>query len=148
MSWQENLIKDDAGIRKLLADTKRVAVLGMRGEDYPFKAAFYVPQYLVSAGLEVIPVPVHPPLAEQILGQETYAQLADIPGVVDLVNVFRRAEDINAHLEDILAKQPKAVWFQSGIRNDAAAERLAQAGIKVVQDRCLMIDHRRASPFD
>ncbi len=148
MSWQENLIEDDAGIRELLAETKRVAVLGMRSEDYPSKAAFYVPQYLVSAGLEIIPVPVHPPLAEKILGQKTYARLADIPGGVDLVNVFRRAEDINAHLEDILAKQPRAVWFQSGIRNDAAAERLAQAGIKVVQDRCLMIDHRRAAPFD
>jgi len=59
------------------------------------------------------------------------------------VDVFRRAEDIDAHLEDILAAKPGAVWFQSGIRNDAAAERLARAGIKVVQDRCLMVDYRR-----
>jgi predicted CoA-binding protein len=148
MDWQDNLIEDTEGVRELLSGTKRVAVLGMRGEDYPFKAAFYVPQYLVSAGLEVIPVPVHPPIAQTILGQKTYSQLADIPGEVDLVDVFRRAEDINAHLEDILAKQPAAVWFQSGIRNDAVAEKLARAGIKVVQDRCLMVDHRRFAPFD
>jgi predicted CoA-binding protein len=147
MDWQDNLIDDSEGIRELAVESKRVAVLGMRGEDYPFKAAFYVPQYLVSAGLEVIPVPVHPPIAEKILGQKTYRQLADIPGEVDLVNVFRRAEDINAHLEDILAKKPAAVWFQSGIRNDAAAQKLAEAGIKVVQDRCLMVEHRRATPF-
>lgn len=147
MDWQENLIEDDKGVRELLAGTKRVAVLGMRTEEYPFKAAFYVPQYLVSAGLEVIPVPVHHPDAAAILGQKTYPSLADIPGEIDLVDVFRRAEDINGHLEDILAAKPKAVWFQSGIRNDAVAEKLAQAGIKVVQDRCLMVDHRRYAPF-
>ncbi|HEU4795347.1 MAG TPA: CoA-binding protein, partial [Pyrinomonadaceae bacterium] len=65
-----------------------------------------------------------------------------IPVDVDLVNVFRRSEDVPAHVEDILAKMPKAVWLQSGIRNSAVAETLAQAGIKVVQDRCLMVDHR------
>jgi predicted CoA-binding protein len=68
--------------------------------------------------------------------------LVDIPGEIDLVDVFRRAEDIGAHVEDILAKQPRAVWFQSGIRHDEIAERLARAGIKVVQDRCLMVEHR------
>lgn len=141
-NWQDNLIKDTRGISELLARTKRIAVLGMRTEDYPSKPAFYVPQYLISAGFEVIPVPVHHPDAVSILGQKVYHKLTDIPGEVDLVNVFRRAEDINGHLEDILAKRPKAVWFQSGIRNDKAAEKLAQAGIKVVQDRCLMIDHR------
>lgn len=143
MSWQENLIVDSAGINDLLARTKRVAVLGMRPESHSYKPAFYVPQYLIGAGLEVIPVPVHHPEATYILNRKVYHKLTDIPGEVDLVNVFRRAEDINGHLEDILAKKPFAVWFQSGIRNDAAAEKLARAGIKVVQDRCLMIDHRR-----
>jgi hypothetical protein len=60
-----------------------------------------------------------------------------------LVDVFRRPRDIDAHVEDILTKKPKAVWFQSGIRNDAVASQLAAAGIKVVQDRCLMVEHRR-----
>lgn len=140
--WQDNLIKSEEGVRQLLAHTRRVAVLGMRTEGYPHKPAFYVPQYLHSAGLEVVPVPVHHPEATHILGQKAYHKLTEIPGEIDLVDVFRRAEDIDAHLEDMLAKKPAAVWFQSGIRNDRAAERLARAGIKVVQDRCLMVDHR------
>jgi len=142
-SWRENIIETDEEIGQLLAHTKRVAVLGMRTEGYSYKPAFYVPQYLISAGLDVIPVPVHHPEAEAILGRKAYRKLTDIPGSVDLVDVFRRSEDINAHLEDILAKRPAAVWFQSGIRNDEAAARLARAGIKVVQDRCLMVDYRR-----
>jgi predicted CoA-binding protein len=68
--------------------------------------------------------------------------LIEIPENVDLVNVFRRSADVAKHTEDILAKMPKAVWLQSGIRNDAAAETLAKAGIKVVQDLCLMVEHR------
>jgi predicted CoA-binding protein len=142
-NWRENLIESEEGIRELLAHVRRVAVLGMRTEAHPNRPAFYVPQYLVSAGLEVIPVPVYHPDATSILGQKTYQRLADIPGDVDLVDVFRRAEDIGGHLDDILAKRPGAVWFQSGIYNDEAAERLARAGIKVVQNRCLMVDYRR-----
>jgi len=142
-NWRENLIEDADGLRRLLAETRRVAVLGMRPESHSTRPAFYVPQYLHAAGLEVVPVPVHHPEAETILGQQVYFKLADVPGSIDMVDVFRRAEDIDAHLEDILAAKPKAVWFQSGIRNAAAAERLARAGIKVVQDRCLMVDHRR-----
>ena len=142
--WRENLIDDAQAIRELLAQTRRIAVLGMRTEEHAGRPAFYVPQYLVAAGLEVVPVPVHHPDAAFILGQKTYHKLSEIPGEIDMVNVFRRAEDIPAHLEDILAKRPKAVWFQSGIRHDPVAETLARAGIKVVQDRCLMIEHRMA----
>lgn len=142
-SWRQNLIESEEGVRQLLAHTRRIAVLGMRTEGYPYKPAFYVPQYLHSAGLEVIPVPVHHPDATHILGQKAYHKLTEIPGEVDLVDVFRRSEDIDAHVADMLAKRPAAVWFQSGIRNDRAAELLARAGIKVVQDRCLMVDHRR-----
>jgi predicted CoA-binding protein len=141
-SWRDNLIEDEAGVRALLAETRRVAVLGMRTEEHAMKPAFYVPQYLASAGLEVVPVPVHHPQAQAILGAQVYFKLADIPGRIDIVDVFRRAPDIDAHLDDIIAARPVAVWFQSGIRNDRAAERLARAGIKVVQDRCLMVDYR------
>ena len=143
MDWRENLIKDESELRELLTSAKRVAVLGIRSEEHSSRPAFYVPQYLASAGLEVIPVPVYDLHVKEILGRKVYHKVADVPGEVDIVDVFRRAEDIPPHLEDILAKIPKAVWFQSGIRNDAAAERLARAGIKVVQDRCLMVDHRR-----
>lgn len=141
--WKKNLIEGLDGVRQVIATTKRVAVLGIRSEQRGSRPAFYVPQYLASAGLEVIPVPVYEPNVQEILGQKVFRRLVDIPGEVDLIDVFRRAQDIPAHIDDILAKMPKAVWFQSGIRNDEAAERLARAGIKVVQDRCLMVDHRR-----
>lgn len=143
MDWQENLIADERSIRELLASTRRVAVLGIKTEKQADQPAFYVPQYLLSAGLELIPVPVYYPEATEILGRKVYRRLAEVPGEIDLLDVFRRPADIDQHLEDILAKRPKAVWFQLGIRNDPAAERLAREGIKVVQDRCLMVEHQR-----
>jgi predicted CoA-binding protein len=142
MSWQENIITDGNRIRELLAETKRIAVLGIKTEQQSYQPAFYVPRYMASAGFEIIPVPVYYPEVTEILGQKVYRKLMDVPGEIDLINVFRRSHDINQHIEDILGKKPKAVWFQSGIRNDAAAEKFAQAGIKVVQDRCLMVEYR------
>lgn len=141
-NWQDNIINSVAGIQALLADTKTIAVLGIKTEQQSNQPAFYVPSYLVGAGFQVIPVPVYYPQVTEILGQKVYRKLNEIPGEVDLVNVFRRSEDVPAHLEDMLAKKPKAVWMQSGIRNTQVAESLAQAGIKVVQDRCLMVEHR------
>jgi uncharacterized protein len=141
--WRSNIVEDVEGIRQVLLATKRVAVLGIRSEKDCTRAAFYVPQYLISAGLQVIPVPLHDLKVHKILDQRVFRRLTDIPGELDLVDVFRRSEDIPAHVDDLLAKRPTAVWFQSGIRNDEVAEALAHAGIKVVQDRCLMVDHRR-----
>jgi predicted CoA-binding protein len=140
--WRENIIETDAGLRELLAETRRVAVLGMKTEAQSFQPAFYVPQYMAAAGFDVIPVPVYYPEATEIMGRKVYRKLSDVPGQIDMVNVFRRSQDVPPHLEDILAARPKSVWLQSGIRNDGAAERLARAGIKVVQDRCLMVEHR------
>lgn len=122
--------------------TRRVAVLGIKTADQASQPAFYVPEYLHSAGFDVVPVPVYYPHATAILGKRVYRRLTDIPGDIDLVDVFRRSHDIYGHVEDMLAKKPKAVWFQSGIRNDDVAEKLARAGIKVVQNRCLMVEHR------
>jgi predicted CoA-binding protein len=139
---RENLIEDEAGIQELLKGTRRVAVLGIKTEEQAGQPAFYVARYLVEAGLDMVPVPVYYPNVTEILGRKVYRRLVDVPGEIDLVDVFRRPEDIDAHVDDILAKKPKGVWFQLGIRNAAAAERLAGAGIKVVQDRCLMVDHR------
>ena len=141
--WRNNIVEDVEGIRQVLLATKRVAILGMRSEKHDTRPAFYVPRYLLSAGLHVIPVPVHELEMDKILGQPVFRRLTDIPHEVDLVDVFRRSEDIPAHLDELLAKKPRAVWFQSGIRNDKIAESLARAGIKVVQDRCLMVEHRR-----
>ncbi len=138
-----HLLTEEAQIRALVQRIRRVAVLGIKTEKQSGQPAFYVPQYLVTAGLQVIPVPAYYPEVTEILGQRVYRTLAEIPGELDLVDVFRRPEDIDAHVEDLLQKRPKAVWFQLGIRNDGAALRLAEAGIDVVQDRCLMVDHRR-----
>ena len=140
--WKRNIITDEAGLKALLANTKRVAVLGIKTEAQSGQPAFYVASYLDSAGLEVVPVPVYYPDVTQILGRPVYRKVADIPGELDMVNVFRRSEDVAPHLDDILAKKPKSVWMQLGIRNDEVAEKLARTGIKVVQNRCLMVDHR------
>ncbi|HEX8685349.1 MAG TPA: CoA-binding protein, partial [Pyrinomonadaceae bacterium] len=109
--WRENLITTDEGLRALLAETRRVAVLGIKTERQAYQPAFYVPQYLAAAGLEVVPVPVYYPEVTEILGRKVYRKLADVPGPVDMVNVFRRSEDVPPHLEDMLAAKPKSVWF-------------------------------------
>ena len=135
MTWQDNLLSTPEQIRSLIYHTKRIAVLGIKTDAQSDQPSVYVPQYMQRAGYEIIPVPVYYPEATMILGEKVFRRLADIPGVVDMVDVFRRPPDINAHIDDILAKQPKSVWFQSGIRNDSAAEIFAKTGIKVVQDR-------------
>ena len=126
----------------MLRTARTIAVLGIKPESRAKQPAFYVPKYMANEGYDVIPVPVYYPHVTEILGRKVYRRLVDVPQDIDLVNVFRRAEDIPNHVDDILAKRPKAVWFQLGIRNDMVAEKLAQAGIKVVQDLCLMIEHR------
>jgi len=139
--WQSHLIEDDEGVERLLRATRRIAVLGIKLE--PWQPAHYVPDYAKRAGMEIVPVPVYYPEATEILGERVYRAVADIPGDVDMVNVFRRPSDIPKHLDDIIAKRPKSVWFQLGIRNEEAAERLAREGIDVVQDRCLLVELRR-----
>ena len=139
--WQSHLIEDDSGISRLLAGTRRVAVLGIKTRESR-QPAYYVSEYAQRAGLEIVPVPVYYPEVTEILGQPVYRTVAAIPGAVDMVNVFRRPKDIDAHVDDILAKAPTSVWFQAGIRNAAAAERFARAGIDVVQDRCLLVELR------
>lgn len=133
--WQDNLIDSDSELAAILEETKRIAVLGMKTEAQGGQPAFYVPRYMAEAGYEIVPVPVYYPDVFEILGEPVYRTLAEIPEPVDMVNVFRRAKDIPPHLPDILAAKPRVVWIQTGIRNDAVAEALARAGIKVVQDR-------------
>ncbi len=124
----------------------RVAVLGIKTEAQADAPAFYVPAFLAGAGVEVVPVPVYYPDVRTILGQPVHRRLRDVPGPVDLVDVFRRPSDVPAHVPDILEKRPRAVWLQFGIRNDQAAEALAREGILVVQDRCLKVEWRRLVP--
>lgn len=141
--WKENLVTDGAGIAAMLHDTRTIAVLGIKPESHADQAAHYVPAHMDAAGYEVIPVPVYYPDVTEILGKPVFRSLAAIGRPVDMVNVFRRPNDIPPHVDDILAAKPKFVWLQLGIRNDAAAQRLAEAGIKVVQDRCLMVEEGR-----
>jgi len=140
--WREHLLESSAQIRALLERTRRVAVLGIKTAASG-QPAYYVAEYAQSAGLQIVPVPVYYPDATEILGEPVYRTVAAVPGDVDMVNVFRRPADIPRHVDDILAKRPASVWFQSGIRNDEAAEQLARAGIDVVQDRCLLVELRR-----
>lgn len=142
MDWQDNLLTTDAQIKELLEHTKTIAILGIKPESHADQPAFYVPKYLADAGYDIIPVPVYYPDVTEILGKPVYRDLTQIPGEIDLLNVFRRSEDVSKHMQDILAKRPKAVWFQLGIRNDDVAKELAEAGIKVVQDACLLVVHR------
>lgn len=144
--WRENILTDDAKIRDLLHATKRVAVLGIKTEEQSNQAAYYVPSFLAGRGVEIVPVPVYYPDAKEILGAKVYRKVADVPGEVDIVDVFRRPSDVPVHVDDILRKKPRAVWMQAGIRNDEAAEALAKAGVLVVQDRCLMVEWRRLGP--
>jgi hypothetical protein len=139
--WRRHLLERDSDIAALLRRVRRIAVLGIKTEDSG-QPAYFVPRYAQRVGFEIVPVPVYYPTVTEILGEPVYRKVADVPGEIDLVNVFRRPRDIPPHVDDILAKRPKAVWFQSGIRNEEAAERFARAGIDVVQDRCLMVELR------
>ncbi len=122
---------------------ERRAVLGMKPDSHADQPAHYVPAHMAAAGYEVIPVPVYYPEVTQILGKKVYRKLTEIGRPIDMVNVFRRSKDIDQHVDEILAVRPKSVWFQLGIRNEEAARRFAEAGIKVVQDRCLMVEEGR-----
>jgi uncharacterized protein len=135
MGWQDNLLDAPQQIRDLIGHTKRIAVLGIKTDAQADQPSVYVPMYLQKAGFKIIPVPVYYPEATVILGEKVYRKLIDIPGDIDMVDVFRRSHDVAGHIDDVLAKRPNSVWLQSGIRNDAAAEIFAKAGIKVVQDR-------------
>jgi uncharacterized protein len=135
MNWQENILSSAEQIRDLILQTKRIAVLGIKTDAQADQPSVYVPMYMKKAGFEIVPVPVYYPDATVILGEKVFRRLIDIPDEIDMVDVFRRSHDVAGHIDDILAKKPNSVWLQSGIRNDAAAEIFAKAGIKVVQDR-------------
>lgn len=123
---------------------RRIAVLGIKTEAQAGQPAYYVPAHLAAAGVEIVPVPVYYPEATEILGRPVVRTLAAIEGPIDLVDVFRRPSDLEAHLPDLLAKRPPVVWLQQGIRHEGFARTLTDAGIRVVEDRCLMVEHRLA----
>ncbi|HYB42662.1 MAG TPA: CoA-binding protein [Candidatus Methylomirabilis sp.] len=141
--WRDNLVTSREGVARIVRESRRIAVLGIKTEAQRGLPAFYVPEYLLGAGYDIVPVPVYYPEVTEILGRRVYREVSAVPEPVDMVNVFRRPHHIPPHLPDIIRSRPKAVWFQLGIVNDSAAEALARAGICVVQDHCLLVEHRR-----
>ena len=141
--WRQNLVTSSEAVTRILNEARRIAVLGIKTEAQRHKPAFYVPEYMLRAGYDIVPVPVYYPDVTEILGRTVYRLVSDVPPPVDMVNVFRRPHDIPPHVPDIIAARPKIVWFQLGIVNEEAAETFARAGIRVVQDRCLLLEHRR-----
>jgi predicted CoA-binding protein len=140
--WRVNLIDDDDGLGRIFRESRSVAVLGAKIDRAA--PAYYVPAYLSGRGYRI--QAVNPVFAgQELFGATVRGALSDLPGPVDVIDVFRRPEYLPGHAREILALpwRPQVVWFQLGIRNDAAAEQLARAGIRVVQDRCMMPDHRR-----
>ena len=115
---------------------KRIAVVGM--SDDPDRPSHGIGGYLLAHGYEVIPVnPSH----DAVLGKKCYGSLADVPGEIDLVNVFRRPEFCADVTREAIAAGAKGVWLQAGIRNEEAGRLAAEAGIGFVQDRCIMVEH-------
>ena len=131
-----SLVEDDAGIAAIARACRVVAVVGMKDETRSWEPAYAIPRMMVDRGIEVIPV--NPTIA-QSMGRRAYPRLADVPDAYDLIDVFRRPDRIPALADEILAlpRLPEVVWLQTGIRNDAAARKLSDAGIDVVQDACL-----------
>ena len=140
--WRGLIVDEDQGLSAIFREAKTVAVLGAKADSS--EPAYYVPAYLHARGYRIRPV--NPRFAGRRLHEvETVASLRDLTEPVDVIEIFRRPEYLPGHADEILALpwRPKTVWFQLGIRNDAAAEKLARAGIRVVQDRCMMPEHRR-----
>jgi predicted CoA-binding protein len=140
--WSRNFVTTDEGLRAIFSEVKTVAVLGAKAQAS--EPAHYVPAYLATHGYRI--VPVNPTLAgHPLFGRPVVPTLAHLEEPVDLIEVFRRSEHLPGHAREILALswRPRVVWFQLGIRNDRAAEVLARAGLRVVQDRCMMPEHRR-----
>jgi predicted CoA-binding protein len=129
---------DDEAIRRLLEKVRRIAVVGLSPK--PHRDSHRVARYLLESGYEIVPVY---PREEQILGQRVYRRVQDVPGAVDLVDVFRRSEELPEVIDDALAARAGALWLQLGCIDESGARRARDAGLTVVMDRCLMVEHAR-----
>ena len=125
-------------IRGLLERVRRIAVVGLSPK--PYRDSHRVARYLLERGYEIVPVY---PREEEILGQRVYRRVQDIEAAVDLVDVFRRSEGLPAVIDDVLAARAGALWLQLGCIDEPGALRARAAGVVVVMDRCVMVDHAR-----
>ena len=140
MSWHANVIDNDEQIRQILKQSRTIAVVGIKDETREYEAAHSVPAYLYKHGYKIIPVT---PVYKSFFGIPTVPSLLDIKEPVDIVQVFRAPANIPPHAEEALRLKPKVFWMQTGIRHQQAAHKLAAAGILVVQDHCMYMDHLR-----
>ena len=132
------IITGDADIKAVLTSSKTIAVLGLSPK--PGRDSYQVAAYLKDRGYTVIPVR---PAQAEILGEKAYPSLDDVPGPVDIVDVFRSSEQILPHAHEALRRKPGTFWMQEGIENREAAALLTAAGIDVVMDRCIKREHAR-----
>ncbi len=142
MSWHEYLVEDDERLRRILKSVKKIAVIGIKDENHANEAAHSVPKYLQQHGYEILPVN---PKCDTVFGKKCFASVSEITEPVDAVLIFRRPGNVPQHADEILSMEhkPAVVWMQSGIRNMEAAHKLAKAGIQVVQDHCMYMEHLR-----
>jgi len=127
----------DEQIREILL-LKKVVVVGM--SQHPQKDAHLVPKYLAENKYDIIPVN---PYAKEILGKKSYSKISDVPGSIDIVDVFRPSDQVMSIIQDAINKKPKVIWLQEGIHNQEAENLARDAGIKVVFNRCMLAEHRR-----
>jgi predicted CoA-binding protein len=137
--WREHVLESTTEITRTLERVKRVAVIGIKPAIVG-GPAFYVPERMQQSGYEIVPVPVYYPDVKEILAAPIHRSLRTVSPRVDMVQLFRRPDDVPRHLDEILAHQPSVVWMQLGIRHDAVAQQLAEAGIDVIQDRCVKVE--------
>ena len=128
----------DEELMKVLKESKTIAVVGCSRD--PEKEAHRIPKYLKEHGYRIIPVN---PFADKILGERVYKRLSDIKEPVDVIDVFRPSEECLDVVKEAIKIKPKVIWMQLGIKNKEAAELAKENGIKVVMDRCMMVEHRR-----
>lgn len=134
----KNILTQDTDIKNLLKSSKTIAVVGLSTD--PTKPSYEVSAYMQSKGYKIVPVR---PGAQEILGEKVYASLSEIPFPIDMVDIFRQREAIPGVVDEAIKVKAKAVWMQLGLEHDEAAQKGANAGLKVVQDRCLLIEHKK-----
>lgn len=139
------ILSDSQSIHAILQDSENIAVLGIKPESRAGQPAYDVPAYMKEKGYHLIPVPTYYPEVTSILGEPVVRDMKTIVQRVDILNVFRRSEDVPAHIEDIIALKPRVVWLQRGIEHHEMALKLAAHGIQVVQNKCIMVEHRNAN---
>ena len=134
---------DDKTITGILKDCRTIAVVGLSSN--PARPSFGVASYMQAQGYRVIPVN---PNETTVLGEPAYPSLADVPGTIDLVNIFRKSEEVLPIVDEAIARGAKAMWMQEGVVNEAAAHRAGRAGLLVVMDRCWLKEHAARSHRD